>query len=268
MALISISMIYIFGLLNDAQSKNDNLFNDIQNQIYDIKSDFEFVYEELESYKNELSNANYDDNISDIYNDISDINNKINELYEIIESYKENSNIETEKEEQNINEKDGKDNKDDKKEDQIIIDDEKEEYNIDNDGIYKDMYDMYYGRLYIPDLNISVALYYGYEQYITDRADSANIFFFGDDDGFTIADHNNQEFSKLLNVKVGVKGYIEHKSFGRINIECIDVFDGYNNGRKIVDENGVNAMDRNDYMMYTCKKDSKKVLICLWEKIS
>jgi hypothetical protein len=109
-----------------------------------------------------------------------------------------------------------------------------------------------------------VALYYSYDQDITDRKDSANIFSFKDDKGHTIADHNNQEFSKLLTVKSGMTGYINHRDFGRINIQCYSVFDGYNNGHFIADKNGNNAMNMADYMMYTCKPKSDQVLICLW----
>ena len=132
-------------------------------------------------------------------------------------------------------------------------------------GIYEDFEHMYYGRLFIPGADINVALYYGYTTDITDREDSANIFFFGDGPGFTIADHNYQEFSKLFNVKIDTYGYIQHKYDGIVNIKCVDVFNGYNTGRYIVDENGVNAMDRTAYMMYTCRNNTRNVLICLWE---
>lgn len=135
-----------------------------------------------------------------------------------------------------------------------------------NNGIYEDMRADYYGRLYIPDLNISVALYYGASNSITDRTDSANIYFGGHDEGFTIADHNHQEFAKLLGVKVGMMGYIE-RDIGRENIKCVDVFGGHNTGYDIIDENGTNAANRTDYMMYTCKNNSKNVLICLWETV-
>jgi sortase (surface protein transpeptidase) len=140
-----------------------------------------------------------------------------------------------------------------------------EEFYTNSDGVYVDLVNDYYGRLYIPDLNINVALYYSYDRYVTDRVDSANIFFFGDDFGYTITDHNSQEFAKLFDVKVGITGYIQHRYNGRIDIECVDVFNGYNNGR-IVDENGVDAMNRTDYMMYTCKDNETGVLICLWER--
>ena len=132
-------------------------------------------------------------------------------------------------------------------------------------GIYADLEQKYYGRLFILDAGINVALYYGYDIKITDREDSANIFFFGTDSGFTIADHNYQEFAKLYNVRVGMCGYIQHKYDGIINIKCVDIFNGYNNGKHITDENGVNVMNVTDYMMYTCRNNTTNVLICLWE---
>lgn len=132
-------------------------------------------------------------------------------------------------------------------------------------GVYEDFEHIYYGRLFVPDAGISVALYYGYQVYITDRVDSANIFSFEDFRGFTIADHKNQEFAKLYNVKVGMYGYIDNKYTGRIHIRCVDIFNGYNNGKYIIDENGANAMNMTDYMMYTCRNNTTNVLICLWE---
>lgn len=242
------------NLFSGTQNQEDVLFNDIQSQVHDIKLDFESVYKELENYKNEMSTINYNDDISDIYNKILELQDKINDLYEIIEQYKAAADITTETTETT-----------EIKEECSFVDDEKS--NNRNDGIYIDMYDKYYGRLYIPDLNINVALYCGNQQYITDRADSANIFSFDGDVELTIADHNNQAFSRLHRVKVGIKGYIEHRQYGRINIECVEVFNGYNNGRYIVDESGINAMNRTAYMMYTCKNDTDGVLICLWKVV-
>ena len=121
--------------------------------------------------------------------------------------------------------------------------------------------DLYSGRLHIPDLDIDVALYYGDQQHTVDREDSAAIFLRG---GFVIADHNYQAFANLPNVRVGMRGYIEHEVFGKIDIVCVDVFRGYNNGSHIADENGKNVMDMADYMMYTCAGDENEVFICLW----
>lgn len=131
-----------------------------------------------------------------------------------------------------------------------------------NDNIFVN----FYGRLYVPDAMIDVALYKGYAQAICDRQDSANIFSFGLDEGKTIADHNNQEFSKLFSVKIGTQGYIELENGDIINIVCTNVFNGHNNGVYITDEEGNNVMDVADYMMYTCRNGWQNVRICLWEK--
>lgn len=135
------------------------------------------------------------------------------------------------------------------------------------DGEYDDFYNLYCGRLYIPHLDISVPLYYNQEQYIADKIDGENVFPFGNYNGFTIVDY--KEVSKIPNIKVGDKGYIQNTSENtrRMNIKCVDVFWGYNNGRYIVTENGENAMSRNDYMIYTCYYTSNKVLVCLWNII-
>lgn len=131
-----------------------------------------------------------------------------------------------------------------------------------NDNIFAN----FYGRLYVPDAKIDVALYKGYAQAICDRQDSANIFSFGLDVGKTIADHSNQEFRKLFSVKIGTQGYIKLENGDIINIVCTDIFNGHNNGVYITDEEGNNVMDVADYMMYTCRDGWRNVHICLWEK--
>lgn len=136
--------------------------------------------------------------------------------------------------------------------------------NIENNS---DMSDLYYGRLHIPDAGISVALYYGWQQYITDRADSANIFSWPDYDSCTIADHNNQEFSKLFNVQVGTTGYIELKSGKIINIKCREICNGHNTGSYIIDEYGINMINKADYIVYTCIDHWTNIRICLWDMV-
>lgn len=126
---------------------------------------------------------------------------------------------------------------------------------------------LYHGRLYIQSAGINVALYNGNQQYITDRIDSANIYSYTDPFKYTIADHNNQSFSKLTNVKIGTKGYIVLKNGNVVNIKCVDVFNGHNRVYSIVDENGVSATDKADYMMYTCRNGWENVCIYLWERI-
>jgi sortase (surface protein transpeptidase) len=124
-------------------------------------------------------------------------------------------------------------------------------------------YSNYYGRLVIPDAAISVGLYHGADQAITDREDSANLFSMRVFDGLYIADHSNQEFSKLFNVTVGMRGYIRTADGTVFNIVCTDIFNGHNNG-KIIDEEGNTNFDAH-FLMYTCKGYGTSILICLWK---
>jgi hypothetical protein len=123
----------------------------------------------------------------------------------------------------------------------------------------------FYGRFYVPDAKIDVALYYGNIQHACDRQDSACLFTYGLFDGEYIADHNNQEFRKLFSVKVGMQGYIQLKNGDIINMECIDIFNGHNTGRAIIDENGNSAFDA-DYLTYTCRNGWRNIRICLWKR--
>ena len=122
----------------------------------------------------------------------------------------------------------------------------------------------YYGRLCIPGAGIDVGLYYGADQAICDRQDSANIFSMSVFDGLYIADHNTQEFGKLSNVTVGMQGYLQLPDGTSFNIVCTDVLNGHNTGKYIVDENGNANLDA-DYLMYTCRNGAQNILICLWK---
>ena len=127
-------------------------------------------------------------------------------------------------------------------------------------------YPNFYGRLYIPSVGIDVALYRGISQSVTDRKDSAAIFTYGSYDGEIIADHNNQDFSKLLNVVVGTTGYIRLKNGNVINIKCIEVINGHNTGTKLTDNNYRVVMGKYDYLMYTCRNGWKNIRICQWNR--
>ena len=237
LALLITSMIYVIGLIDNTN-----------NQIDEVQTNLELAEQELENHKKE----------------IDDIHNEIQKIYDAISKIN-NNNSQSNISNTNDNTSNKQNNSVSKPNNTTHQNNTNKNTNTNyNNGIYNDIYNLYYGRLYIPNLNINVALYYGYDQYITDRNDSANIFFFGDDHGYTIADHNYQEFSKLFKITVGTQGYIQHQVRGKRDIRCVAVFNGYNNGRYIVNENGVNAMNRTDYMMYTCHYNSGKVLICLW----
>lgn len=124
----------------------------------------------------------------------------------------------------------------------------------------------FYGRLYVPDAKIDVALYSGNSQTICDRQDSANIYSLGLIEEKTIADHNNQEFRKLFSVEVGMQGYIQLENGDIINIECTDVFNGHNTGPDLTDEDGNSVIGVSDYLMYTCRNGWQNIRICLWKK--
>lgn len=133
-------------------------------------------------------------------------------------------------------------------------------------SLYADDYNYsnFYGRLYIPSVGIDVALYRGVSQSATDRADSAAIFAYGSYDGEIIADHNNQDFSKLFNVVVGTTGYIQLSNGNVINIKCVEVINGHNTGTELTDENYNVVMGKYDYLMYTCRNGWKNIRICQW----
>ena len=125
-------------------------------------------------------------------------------------------------------------------------------------------YPNFYGRLYIPSVGIDVALYYELSQSVTDRNDSAAIFTYDSYYGEIIADHSNQDFSKLLNVSVGTIGYIKLCNSDIINIKCVEVINGHNTGTELTDENYDIVMGKYDYLMYTCRNGWTNIRICQW----
>lgn len=136
----------------------------------------------------------------------------------------------------------------------------KDLYLDDND------YPDFCGRLYIPSVGIDVALYYGNDQAAADRTDSASIFQYSVYDGEIIADHSNQDFSKLFGVSVGDTGYIRLSDGGTVNIRCVEVFNGHNTGTELTDNDYNNVMGQYDYLMYTCRNGWRNILICQWTR--
>lgn len=139
----------------------------------------------------------------------------------------------------------------------------------EQDALYSDdsKYSNFYGRLYIPDAKVDVALYRGNSQGITDRKDSANIFTWITGIGEIIADHNNQEFAKLFSVEKGMLGYIQLEDGTIINIECVDIIDGHNTGYELLDSDKIDATGKTDYLMYTCRNGWYNIRIWYWNKI-
>ncbi|MBR5604290.1 MAG: hypothetical protein IKW51_08835 [Bacteroidales bacterium] len=141
-----------------------------------------------------------------------------------------------------------------------------ETQSIQINSLYDDDYNYsnFYGRLYIPSVGIDVALYYELSQSVTDRNDSAAIFTYDSYYGEIIADHSNQDFSKLLNVSVGTIGYIKLCNGDIINIKCVEVINGHNTGTELTDENYDIVMGKYDYLMYTCRNGWTNIRICQW----
>ncbi len=242
--LILATAIYMFGL-----------FNDTKREIKNVKDKAEWHYTEQSDTSNLEDAVTFIDGDEEQNDTNEDINN------ETIDDVAEKNDV-----------PDITTNQPDNTQEDMPTDSGQVETTVKpndnyNNNIYEDMKDLYYGRLYIPELNINVALYYGIKQYITDRLDSANIFIVERRNYFIIADHNNQEFETLLNIRVGMTGYIQNKydNIGRINIECVDVFNGHNIG-KLTDTNGVEVIPDVDYLMYTCRDSSRNIIICLWNK--
>ena len=121
------------------------------------------------------------------------------------------------------------------------------------------LYPNFYGRLYVPDVDINVALYNEGRQSTINRWDSAAIFKLANYNGANIID---LQFEKLFRVEVGMNGYIQLDNGKIVNICCVDVLDGHNIRSAIMDENGIVVNGRSDILMYTC---GERVRVCLWE---
>lgn len=125
----------------------------------------------------------------------------------------------------------------------------------------------YYGRLYIPSVDIDVGLYQSSDrQAVVDRKDSACIFRmrYGRRT-YLIADHYTQDFGSLMDVVVGDTAYIETDAGETISMVCVEVLDGHNTGNGITDANKVNVIGQHDYLMYTCQGYWRNVRICQWD---
>ena len=132
-------------------------------------------------------------------------------------------------------------------------------------SIYDDDYDYpgFYGRLYIPAIDINVALYSSREQEVVDRQDSAAIFLNSGCEGLIIGDHNYDGFSRLFNLGEGVTGYIVLADGSTVNIQCTWFGYGHNAG-PITDENYEPILTGYDYLMYTCYDGWKNVGVWKW----
>ena len=134
------------------------------------------------------------------------------------------------------------------------------------------------GRLMIPSAGINVALFSWINasvsetdpdkiveqvrQLIVDYEDSALLY--NDGYGSVIADHSNQDFMTLSNVKVGDPAYIlagDHV----VSLKCNLVTDGINTGTGITDAEDKNITAGEDYTCYTCLEDWTHILVVGFE---
>lgn len=116
------------------------------------------------------------------------------------------------------------------------------------------------GRLYLPSINTSVALYnctvdesnQGKAQRIVDGEDSAVVMEKWMGNGTVIGDHNNQAFRNLKRLSVGDVAYIDDKD-GMTRYRCKEVDrNGLNLVSSLIDSNGDSAWDKYPLSLYTC----------------
>ena len=153
------------------------------------------------------------------------------------------------------------------------------------DDYYTDGRDVYidfqsyplYGRLYIPDVNISVGLgyigdvYHGLlsQQYV-DMQDMAAYLDFQDfgDDSVVIADHKHQGFERIKKCTPGMRAYVKTDDDFRI-YECYDIGNGYNDYDNVYDRDGNNIYcnGHDTLSLYTCNADSHHVTIVKFVRV-
>ena len=128
------------------------------------------------------------------------------------------------------------------------------------------------GRLIIPDADINVAVFiHGngadaaeIRQNVCDNEDSAILY--SDGVGNIIADHNNQGFINLPNVRLGDRAYIVAGDC-IITLECDLVTDGINTGNGITDTAGNWVSANEDFTFYTCGVDWVNVKIAGFKEL-
>lgn len=131
-------------------------------------------------------------------------------------------------------------------------------------------YSGFYGRLYIPSVNIDVALYKStkQKQKVVDRQDSAVMFRLSyRPKVWIIADHNTQAFASMTDIQVGDEATIVKHEGGEILLECAEVIDGHNTGHGLTDDHGINAVGAYPYLTYTCTGYWRNIRICQWALI-
>lgn len=134
------------------------------------------------------------------------------------------------------------------------------------------------GRLYIPNINISVglnnAIIYDNEEYnaqeIVDRQDSAAYYTFASK--LTIADHDFQGFNRIANLNSGDKAFIKRYDGSVEEYQMINKFIGENIGTDLIDEYGNSIGNMSgSLVMYTCYYNTiykDQIIVTLWNRVS
>ena len=128
------------------------------------------------------------------------------------------------------------------------------------------------GRLIVPDSGIDVAVFiHGWgegaaeiRQNVCDAEDSAILY--SDGVGNIIADHNNQGFVNLPNVRKGDRAYILAGDC-IVTLECDLVTDGINTSQGITDTKGKWVSADEDFTFYTCGEDWVNIKIAGFKEI-
>lgn len=126
-----------------------------------------------------------------------------------------------------------------------------------------------WGRLFIPSVDIDVALYQTPctpdAQPIVDAYDSA-AYINTLDGAVLIADHSNQGFDKIVNLKAGDKLYIYRPDDSIETYVCQETCNGKNYTSKICDERGVASVQSSGIWCYTCGASSVDIIISKFQK--
>lgn len=132
------------------------------------------------------------------------------------------------------------------------------------------------GRLYLPEVNFSVAVYYANPytdteeaytaQAIVDSEDSAAYFNMGGKG--VIADHNYQGFKRIMDLSIGTTASIKMNDGSNVEYKLINKFIGRNTSEDIVDNNGNSLQNMSgSLVMYTCYNSGDAVMITLWDRV-
>lgn len=144
----------------------------------------------------------------------------------------------------------------------------------ENEQVWIEKHLRYYmvGRLIIPSADINVAVFIHGDgkdaaeirQNVCDAEDSAILY--NDSVGNVIADHNNQGFINLPQVKLGDRAYIVAGDV-IVTLECDLVTDGINTGEGITDLENRWVSAEEDYTLYTCGEDWVNIKIAGFKEV-